>query len=360
MSMLSGAQLEMISRRLDQVRKSRERNGQPQTETHSADGFGGISVLLVGDFGQLPPVKGVSLISGRVTRTGTGLFRSRAFAGQRRFKDFTDVIRLWRVYRQSAADHFKDSTINLRDAVVTVEDHELWSKHELNTQRPTPDWPGSSDLVHQALNLVVENERCGAINGERLKALHEDTTLSPSRRCIVKAVAVHSDDRARRRTSDDFQQLKQCTHLALGAPVMYTQNKLWDVHAVPLGIMNGARGTIVAILYAPPNADRANDVEAPVGFPCGFRDCPLPNMVIVNFPEYKGQACFDGCPRTWVPVPVAKTQSNTRKYQWRAALPLRLCWALTVHKCQYRNHETQSRLWVWHSWHGPASRHLTS
>ena len=115
---------------------------------------------------------------------------------------------------------------------------------------------------------------------------------------------------------------------------MYTQNYLWDVHVVSLGLMNGARGTVVAILYAPPNAPRANDVDAPVGFPCGHQDCPLPNMVIVNFPEYKGHAFFKDCPSTWVPVPVSKIQSKTRKRQWRAALPLRLCWALTVHKCQ--------------------------
>ena len=150
----------------------------------------------------------------------------------------------------------------------------------------------------------------------------------------MKANAAHSDARAGARTSDDFQQLKQCTFLAVGAPVMHTQNYLWDVHVVSLGIMNGARGTVVAILYTPPNGSRVNDVDAPTGFPNGAREAPLPNMVIVNFPDYQGKRFFPGCPSTWVPIPACKIRSKTRRSQWRAALPLRLCRALTVHNCQ--------------------------
>ena len=334
-SMLSAVQLEMISRRLDQVQKSNDRNAfEKRDPSKRAAGFGGISVLLVGDFGQLSPVKGVSLISSRVSARGTALFRSRAAQGQVRFRAFTDVIRLWRVYRQQTADHFKASTVNLRDAIVTVKDHELWAEHELHSQRPQPDWEGSSGLTHEALELVLENERCGAINGERLKALHEDTSLPDNRRCIVRANAAHSDARAARYSSEEYRQLKQCTHLAVGAPVMYTQNYLWDVQVVSLGLMNGARGTVVAILYALPNMPRINAVDAPVGFPSSHEECPLPNIVIVNFPSYTGHGFFQNCPKTWVPIPAMKMQGMNRKQHWRVGLPLRLCWALTVHKCQ--------------------------
>ena len=164
-SMVSAVQFEMISRRLDQVRKSRQRNGSGGAAPTTASGFGGISVLLVGDFGQLPPVSGSSLISRHAPRTGSTMSRSRTYAGQRRFHDFKNVIRLWRVYRQSAADHFKDSTMNLRDAVVSVADHELWNTHELNAQLLEPNWPGALTLLQDAVHLVVENARCGSING---------------------------------------------------------------------------------------------------------------------------------------------------------------------------------------------------
>ena len=78
-SMLSGVQLEMISRRLDQVQKSRQRRLSQKTSAPT-DGFGGISLLFVGDFGQLPPVNGLPLISNRVSRKGSGLHRSRTLA----------------------------------------------------------------------------------------------------------------------------------------------------------------------------------------------------------------------------------------------------------------------------------------
>ena len=93
---------------------------------------------------------------------------------------------------------------------------------------------------------------------------------------------------------------------------MYTQNFLWNVHVVSLGLMNGARGTVVAILYKPTGQQRVNDVEAPVGFPDGPRKCPLPNLVVVNFPDYKGDPFFKDLPSTWVPVPVIKTHGKQR------------------------------------------------
>ena len=139
----------------------------------------------------------------------------RAAARQRRFLAVTDVIWLWRAYRQKTVDHFKASTANLRDAIVTVDDHQLWAEHALDSERPQPDWLESSGLDHEALELVVENERCGAINGERLKALYEDTSMPDERRCVVRANAMHSDARAARQASDEYRQLKQCTHLAV-------------------------------------------------------------------------------------------------------------------------------------------------
>ena len=105
-SMLSGLQLEMISRRLDQVMKTIHMRNFNNLNAFSSSGFGGISVMLVGDFGQLPLINGLSLISHRLSRQGTPTSRARTFAGQRRFRDFTDAIRLWRVYRQKSKDHF--------------------------------------------------------------------------------------------------------------------------------------------------------------------------------------------------------------------------------------------------------------
>ena len=43
---------------------------------------------------------------------------------------------------------------------------------------------------------------------------------------------------------------------------------------------------------------------------------------------------FPDAPRTWVPVLAVRIQSAKRKTMFRTSIPLRLSWALTVHKCQ--------------------------
>jgi len=69
-------------------------------------------------------------------------------------------------------------------------------------------------------------------------------------------------------------------------------------------------------------------------FPRGEHLCPVPDFVVVHFLDYKGPACFDDLPKTWVPIPCAEAQHKTLQWVTRASLPLRLAWALTIHKSQ--------------------------
>ena len=127
--------------------------------------------------------------------------------------------------------------------------------------------------------------------------------------------------------------MHRASHLCVGARAMLTQNRLRGVGAAPLGLMNGARGIAVAIVYAAPGAQRVDGSALagsgfpsarPGSYPRGLEICPLHDLVA-------GPPCFDNLPKTWVPVPsVEVVHQNTKSGAVRVGVPLRLAWALTI------------------------------
>jgi len=86
------------------------------------------------------------------------------------------------------------------------------------------------------------------------------------------------------------------------------------------GLFNGAVGTVVDIVY--------NAGSRPTDDPA-----PLPDVVFVRFPGYKGPAYTDEDP-TLVPiVPVSRCTDRLCRCK-RVQVPLRLSWGTTIHKCQ--------------------------
>ena len=127
---------------------------------------------------------------------------------------------------------------------------------------------------------------------------------------VAMIKAVHSGPGASKVSADDAGGLEPIVCLAQGARVMLTAN-LW----VQAGLVNGAMGTVVAICYdqaggSPPN---------------------LPVAVTVQFDSYGGPTLPDGT----VPIiPLRRTWLSTEKQCSRLQLPLKLAWAVTIHKCQ--------------------------
>jgi hypothetical protein len=140
------------------------------------------------------------------------------------------------------------------------------------------DWPGHDDFLKDALRLVAENQVCGRLNGQQLRARTVPEPTDPGllpraarldvMKVVLRAKAYHSDVRAETKPSTGFRQLKDTVHLSLASPVMLTQNQIWQVNVVPLGLMNGARGFVVGVVYKQEGQTRSDGSAVPAGFPC--------------------------------------------------------------------------------------------
>ena len=262
-----------------------------QVFPHHADLlFGGCSCLLFGDFGQLPPVMDLPLYT-TVSRTALSDLGSSAY------QLFDRAIVLDQVMRQSGEDPnqvlFRNILLRMRDGQVTEED---W-QHLL---KQTPAQVQDLEQFRNALHLYPTVEAV---------AEHNVTKLHSTGQPIATVKATHTGPNASKASPDDAAGLDPVVCIAHGARVMLTSN-LWS----EFGLVNGAMGTVIAICYksgqAPPN---------------------LPVSVMVQFDCYRGPTLHDGT----VPIaPIRHTWSALSAQCSRLQLPLKLAWAVTIHKAQ--------------------------
>ena len=122
-------------------------------------------------------------------------------------------------------------------------------------------------------------------------------------------------------SSDDMSGLEPVVFLAKGARVMLTMN-LWS----NVGLCNGATGTVVDIVYQ-------NNHQPP----------DLPIAVIVKFENYRGPVFNENQPLCIPVYPITVSSQAEVGFHERQQLPLRLAWALTIHRSQGL---TLSKAWI--------------
>ena len=278
MSMVGRKTLGQVDRRLRQA-----------FPHHAQDVFGGCSCLLFGDFGQLPPVMDLPLYT-------TDSRSELSDQGRTAYQSFNQAVVLDQVMRQAGQDPqqvlFREVLLRLRNAKVTVAD---WKY--LMTQTPT----NVRDLTPfaTALHLIPTVEAV---------VEHNVAQLHASGQPIATIKAIHTGVNAAKAPTDEAGGLEAVICLANSARVMLSSN-LW----VDVGLVNGAMGTIRAICYhsgGPPD---------------------LPIAVMVHFDSYSGPTLHDGT----VPItPLRRTWSSSGAQCSRLQLPLKLAWAVTIHKSQ--------------------------
>ena len=159
------------------------------------------------------------------------------------------------------------------------------------------------EFEQSAVKLCYHKENVVKLNTEKLKTLNEP---------IARIKARHSNG-ADKLHPDEFSGLEPVLYLSKHSRVMLTMN-LWT----EVGLCNGALGTIVDFVFA--------EGQQP---PC------LPVCVIVQFDEtYNGPSVSPALPRCVPICPITQVSQSLGYNAERQQLPLRLAWAMTIHKCQ--------------------------
>ena len=237
-SMISKAVLAQIHERLQQWRREVY---HPQ---HCMGGscccgwnvaFGGLKVVLAGDFGQLPPVAVAAektLLHQAALQSGKGAVEVNL--GGRLFHSIRNVFRLRRIHRQAGQSVYKESLLRIRDGAHTKEDVSLWQSHDVTHTSCTLSVAERRVFEKERVHLFCENRRAGQFNGQRLG---EDVSNMDDGSTILRIWSVDSSPVAERHTCDKYGGLRCVLHLAVGAPVMLTTNlrTVWN-------LVNGARG----------------------------------------------------------------------------------------------------------------------
>lgn len=255
--------------------------------------MGGISVILFGDFAQLPPVGDKPLYSAPSSNDFS-------IHGHTMYHMFTTVIVLDQILRQSGCDPstraFRDLLGRLRDGNVCYSDWQMLLKR-------TAEHADNTLEFADAVRLFYTKEDVARYNLDKLYKLGTP---------VANINAIHSCLAAASTKPDDAGGLYPVTYLSKQAPVMLTAN-LWQ----QVGLCNGAAGTVHQILYQE-----------------GHSPPSLPIAVLVDFPNYSGPPFFEDRP-ICIPIPPILSEWTSGSNQLsRQQLPLLLRFAMTIHKSQ--------------------------
>ena len=250
-------------------------------------------MILTGDPGQLPPVADKPLYHAKSSNAV-------GEQGHQAYHMFDKVVKLTvnqRVQGMTSEQvQFRDLLLRLRKGDSTVDDWKLLLTRQPSNVTNLCDFEDSTRLFYS-------NEQVGNYNHEQLTKLEHP---------IAHINARHSSALAKKISSDDMSGLEPIVFLAKGARVMLTMN-LWS----SVGLCNGATGTVVDIIYQ-------NNHQPPY----------LPIAVIVEFENYRGPVFNENQPFCIPIIPITVTSQTGIGFHERQQLPLRLAWALTIHKSQ--------------------------
>lgn len=262
--------------------------------------FGGLNVILAGDFFQLPPVRARSLYhptpEDSAERSGAVCYRQ-----------FTKTVELMTPMRQQGTDpiaiQFRDALDRLRVKEATIEDWHFFSRR-LKYKLPRQE----IDQFDSALRLFYKAAPVIAFNHKRIRDLQ---------RPVIPIIADNAGPDAHKAGADNASNLANELFLCLDCRVMLREN-VWT----ETGLVNGAFGTLRGFLW-------------PVGTSSPRTTCPL--ALLVEFDSYTGPRAIDTGEDGPTIVPIFRCTRDfdyNKKACSRTQFPVVAAYAMTVHKAQ--------------------------
>jgi hypothetical protein len=265
--------------------------------------FGGLSVILIGDFFQLPPVLNKPLYSTRDD------LKDIEIVGRNAYLSFDKSVFLTTIQRQQGEDQapFRRALEELRKADVSVPSWELLASR--CSVKLSPEEVGS---FADALRIYPTKAQVVEYNHQHMLGLD-----SPA----IQVEAKHEGVGAEKVESSNAGNLAKRLPLCVGCRVMLTRNLWADV-----GLVNGAQGTVHDISWK----EGANVLQDP------------PEVVMVAFDDYTGPAFTMPCGEELrrgekLVVPILRVRQDFMvgaSSCHREQFPLLVSYAITVHKSQ--------------------------
>ena len=256
--------------------------------------FGGLSIILVGDFLQLPPV-----IDRPLWKTDLPI-SSEHIEGLVVFSLYDKVIILKKQMRQEPDEiQLQELIDRIRDGKCRLSDYQLCVSRMSNSLNNE-----DIERAKKALYIIYNNDNVDKYNSAKMEEMNQPIF------CIN---AKHSGAGAKNAKSNDMGGLSTFLLICKNARVMIKCN-LWKEQ----GIVNGSLGYIRYIIYDenvyPPN---------------------LPACVVIELDEpYDGPHLPDK-PRHVAICPVSNSGlASDGTYIERIQLPICLAWAITIYKVQ--------------------------
>jgi hypothetical protein len=327
MSMLSRQFLAKLSKIISTVLCAGERGDENLP-------FGGLNMILVGDFHQFPPV-----VSGHAAPlyypSNAHLDNTDAIVGREIYEQFLTVVRLRRQIRvedpvwEDLLRHVRygcckeDHIKLLRSLIITNPstaklnyDEEPWKSAVVVTPRHG---------VRKLWNTAAITKDCMS-NKKSLLISSAIDTIEGQPLTLAERFAVLTKSGQKKDGGEERAGLTKNIELMIGMPVMVT----WNVHT-ELDVANGSRGIVMGIGLHPEEGRLENDV-------CVWKLTHPPSYVLVKLLRTKiGQ--LQGLPPQVIPItPITKkfniTIGGSSMVVSRTQLPITAAYAFTDYRAQ--------------------------